>query len=58
MMNFLITHWIEIFAVITGLLYVYLEIKQNKIMWIVGFVSSLVFVYVLFEAKIYANMGM
>ncbi|MCL2028196.1 MAG: nicotinamide riboside transporter PnuC [Bacteroidales bacterium] len=57
MMNFLIEHWLEIFAVITGLLYVYLEIKQNKIMWIVGFVSSLVFVYVLFEAKIYANMG-
>ena len=58
MTNFLITHWIELFAAATGLLYVYLEIKQNKAMWIVGFVSSLVFVYVFFEAKIYANMGM
>jgi nicotinamide mononucleotide transporter len=56
--SFLIEHRLEIFAVITGLLYVYLEIKQKKMMWIVGFISSLVFVYVLFSAKIYANMVM
>jgi nicotinamide mononucleotide transporter len=52
------TGWLELFAVITGLIYVYLEIKQNKVMWIVGFISSLVFVYVFFNAKIYANMAM
>ncbi|MDR0437082.1 MAG: nicotinamide riboside transporter PnuC [Bacteroidales bacterium] len=46
---------IELFAVITGLLYVYLEIKQNKMMWIVGIISSLVFIYVFFDAKIYAQ---
>jgi nicotinamide mononucleotide transporter len=57
-MEFLNKHWIEIFAVITGLLYVYLEIKQNKVMWIVGIISSLVFIYVFFSAKIYANMAM
>ena len=58
MIELLKTHGLEAFAVITGLLYVYLEIKQNKVMWIVGFISSLVFVYVLFSAKIYANMAM
>jgi nicotinamide mononucleotide transporter len=57
MVDFLQKHWLEIFAVITGLLYVYLEIKQNKIMWIVGIISSLVFIYVFFSAKIYAQMG-
>ena len=58
MLDPLKTHGLEIFAVITGLLYVYLQIKQNKVMWIVGFISSLVFVYVFFDAKIYANMTM
>ncbi|MCL2682489.1 MAG: nicotinamide riboside transporter PnuC [Bacteroidales bacterium] len=48
---------IELFAVITGLLYVYLEIKQNKMMWIVGIISSLVFVYVYFTSKFYASMA-
>jgi len=57
MTDFLLQHWIEIFAVITGLLYVYLQIRQNKTMWIVGFISSAVFVYILFSAQIYAQMG-
>jgi len=57
MTEFLLQHWIEIFAVTTGLLYVYLQIRQNKTMWIVGFISSAVFVYVLFSAQIYAQMG-
>jgi len=57
MTEFLQNHWIEIFAVITGLLYVYLQIKQNKTMWIVGFISSAIFVYILFSAQIYAQMG-
>jgi nicotinamide mononucleotide transporter len=57
MIRFLFEHWLEIFAVITGLLYVYLEIKQNKLMWIIGIISSLVFIFVFFDAKIYAQMG-
>lgn len=55
MIDFLHNHWIEIFAVVTGLLYVYLQIKQNKIMWIVGFISSAMFVYVFFNSQIYAQ---
>jgi len=55
MIDFLHKHWLEIFAVITGLLYVYLQIKQNKIMWIVGFISSLMFVYIFFSSKFYAQ---
>ncbi|MCL2416504.1 MAG: nicotinamide riboside transporter PnuC [Bacteroidales bacterium] len=55
MTDFLLKNWIEIFAVITGLLYVYLQIKQNKTMWIVGFISSAMFVYVFFNSQIYAQ---
>jgi nicotinamide mononucleotide transporter len=57
MIEYLNEHWLEIFGVITGLVYIYLEIKQNKVMWIVGIISSAVFIFVFFDAKIYAQMG-
>ena len=50
--------WLEYFGVITGLLYLLLEIKQHKSMWIVGFLTSLVYVFVFLNAKIYADMGL
>lgn len=46
-------HWLEIFGVVTALLYIWLEIKQKLFMWVVGFISSLVFVFVYFKAKVY-----
>lgn len=49
---------LEYFGVITGLLYLFLEIKQHKAMWIVGFITSLVYVFVFFFSKIYADMGL
>ena len=49
---------LEYFGVITGLIYLWLEIKQHRAMWIVGFVTSLVYVFVFFHAKIYADMSL
>lgn len=51
-------HLLEYFGVITGLLYLLLEIRQHKAMWIVGFLTSLVYVFVFFFSKIYADMGL
>ncbi len=50
--------WLEYFGVITGLLYLLLEIKQHRAMWVVGFLTSLVYIFVFLFAKIYANMGL
>ncbi len=50
--------WLEYFGVITGLLYLFLEIRQRNIMWVVGLLTSLVYVLVFFFAKIYADMGL
>lgn len=49
---------LEYFGVLTGLLYLVLEIKQHRAMWIVGFLTSLVYVFVFFFSKIYADMGL
>ena len=48
----------EYFDVLTGLLYLFLEIKQHRAMWVVGFLTSLVYVFVFFFSKIYADMGL
>lgn len=49
---------LEYFGVITGLLYLILEIRQHKAMWVVGFLTSLLYVFVFFFSKIYADMGL
>lgn len=49
---------LEYFGVVTGLLYLLLEIRQHRGMWIVGFITSLVYVFVFFFARIYADMGL
>ncbi|MDD2437976.1 MAG: nicotinamide riboside transporter PnuC [Massilibacteroides sp.] len=49
---------LEYLGVITGLLYLWLEIKQHKTMWIVGFISSLAYVFIFFFSKFYAVMGL
>lgn len=49
---------LEYLGVISGLLYLILEIKQHRAMWVVGFLTSLLYVFVFFFAKIYADMGL
>ena len=49
---------LEYFGVLTGLLYLLLEIRQHRAMWVVGFLTSLVYVFVFFFLKIYADMGL
>ena len=49
---------LEYFGVTTGLLYLLLEIKQHRAMWIVGFLTSFFYIFVFFSSKIYADMGL
>lgn len=50
--------WIEIFGVVTGILYVILEVKQNRLLWPLGLLTSATYVYVFFNGKFYADMGL
>ena len=49
---------LEYFGVTTGILYLLLEIKQHRAMWIIGFLTSLFYIFIFFDAKIYADMGL
>jgi nicotinamide mononucleotide transporter len=49
---------VEYFGVITGLLYLWLEIRQHRMMWVVGVLTSLVYMWVFFSSHVYATMGL
>jgi len=56
MMNWICDNWIEVFGAVAGIIYVFLEIRQNILLWPVGIVTSAVYIYVFFTGKIYADM--
>ena len=49
---------VEIFGVAFLLLYLWLELWQKPLMWVVGFVGSLAYVFIFYRYKFYADMGM
>jgi len=51
-------NWIEIFGAITGIIYVFLEIRQNIWLWPVGIITSAVYIIVFFTSKFYADMSL
>lgn len=57
-MNWIIDNIIEIIGTIAGLIFLYLEIKQNKWLWPVGLLTSVMYIYVFFVAKLYADMSL
>ena len=58
MVNWLCDNWIEVLGAAFAFLYLILEVRQNWIMWIVGIISSSFYVYIFFQANLFANMGM
>lgn len=48
---------IEMIGAVIGLLYLYLEYKANKWLWPVGVVMPVVYVWIFFQNKFYADMG-
>ena len=48
----------EIFTLITGVLYIILEIRQKNFMWVVGVFTSLAAMWVFFRQGLYASFGL
>ncbi len=48
----------EIFGFVSGLLYLILEIKQNKWMWLVNFITAVLYAVIFAQSKLYAAMGL
>jgi len=55
--NILASSWLEAVAVITGLLSVWFARKENILVYPVGMISVLIYVYLCFTVKLYADMS-
>ena len=58
MINYIHTNWIEIVGAILSLIYLYLSIKQKVSLWFYGIVSSLFYIVVFLQSKLYADMSL
>lgn len=58
MLNWIQNNYIEILGALTGLIYLYLEIKQKIWLWPFGLITSALYVYIFFISKFYADMGL
>lgn len=50
--------FMEIFTLVTGVIYIILEIRQRKLMWVVGVFTSLAAMWVFFRQGLYASFGL
>ena len=54
----MIQNILEIFTLITGVIYVILEIRQKNAMWVLGIITSLASMMVFFRQGLYASFGL
>ena len=50
--------FMEIFTLVTGVIYIILEIRQKNLMWVVGILTSLAAMWVFFRQGLYASFGL
>ena len=50
--------FMEIFTLVTGVIYIILEIRQKNLMWVVGVFTSLAAMWVFFRQGLYASFGL
>jgi nicotinamide mononucleotide transporter len=56
--SWLSNNYIEVFGAVTGIIYVFLEIRQTIWLWPVGIITSAVYIWVFFTSKFYADMSL
>jgi len=56
--DWIIKNWVELFGAITGLLYIYFSIKENILLWPIGILTSVTYIYVFYVSKFYADMSL
>lgn len=50
--------WMQIFTLVTGVIYIVYEIRQKNFMWVVGIATSSAAMWVFFRQGLYASFGL
>ena len=58
MIHWLWNHWLELTGTGLSLVYLYLSVRENIWLWGTGFFSSLIYLIVFFDERLYADMGL
>lgn len=58
MIDWLQANYIEVLGAVTGIIFLYLEIKENIWLWPFGIATSALYIYIFFVSKFYADMGL
>ncbi len=48
---------LEIIGAVIGLIYLYLEYKANKWLWLFGVIMPVIYIVIFYQSKFYADMG-
>jgi nicotinamide mononucleotide transporter len=56
--NWMSDNYIELIGAVTGIIYVFLEIRQKIWLWPLGIITSAFYIMVFFTSKFYADMGL
>jgi nicotinamide mononucleotide transporter len=57
-LEWLLSNKIELLGAILGIAYIFFSIRQNILTWPTGLLASALYVWVFFQAKLYADMGL
>lgn len=57
-LNWFADNWVEITAAVLNLLYLWLSIKKNILLWPVGITGALLYIAVYYQTKFYADMAL
>lgn len=55
--SWVLENWIEITAAILGLIGIFLQIKQNPWYWLTSIIMVILYMFVFFQSKFYADMS-
>ncbi len=58
MINWLTSNWLELFGVVSTIVYLVLSIRQSIWLWPLGALASAIYIAVYFANKFYADMGL
>lgn len=57
-LEWLLSNKIELLGAILGILYIFFSIRQNILTWPTGLFTSILYVIVFYQARLYADMGL
>ncbi len=58
MQQYILNNWVEITGAVISLIYLYLSIREKAGLWIFGFLSSLLYIWVFYHSKLYAEISL